>query len=86
MLKLLKKKIFSHKKKKKNLILSLKVQCIIQNPFIFFKVSPPSSIQLFYINIFYIYIYICILVSHNMHSLYNLKVKYSFIFIIYFII
>ena len=60
MLKLLKKKFFfsqKKKKKKKNLILRLKVQCIIQNPFIFFKVSPPSSIQLFYINILYIYIY-----------------------------
>ena len=29
---------------------------------------------------------IVILVSHNTHSLYNLKEKYSFIFIFYFII
>ena len=29
---------------------------------------------------------VVILVSHNTHSLYNLKEKYSFIFVFYFII
>ena len=67
--------------------MSLKVKYIIENHFIYIYILGTSTIlhSIFIYTHTYIYIYrfYDTLVSHNMHSLCNLKVKYSFVFIIY---